>query len=280
MFPTSSLCFPLVLKARAKQLQGSNVPEVTLDKVELAPLDNDKYQEAVAPGPKEKQPVPRARGDGLARSSSWAKKLQKEMHIQQLKMEQGLPGAASQLALEGQAKAGVKAEAKPKAKPKGVALKSPKTPKTKAATVWGQSSSSPHSKARVVEAKGAAELKRPKRLPKDKSNQQVLQQTIQSNLECFLFLQQAEEAEQYLGMCHSSPVKRKVLDVGTYNIVMRGWARKVPSSGCCGWDRGWLLSEGLRLGLPVLVTGVRAVPVPRGQSWHEATHGREVVMKG
>ncbi|NXU37685.1 RPOM protein, partial [Drymodes brunneopygia] len=214
-----------VLKARAKQLQGSNVPEVTMNKVELAPLDNDKYQEAVAPGPKEKQPVPRAQGDGLAQSSTWAKKMQKETYIQQLKMKQGLPNAASQLALEGQAQPKVKAEAKakPKAKPKAETMKSPKIPEMKTATSWNQNPSSPHSNARVVEAKEAAELKKPNRMPKDK---QVLQQTIQSNLECFLFLQQSEEAEWYLLMCRSSPVKRKVLDINAYNTVMRSWARK------------------------------------------------------
>nr|XP_030112445.3 DNA-directed RNA polymerase, mitochondrial isoform X1 [Taeniopygia guttata] len=208
-----------VLKARAKQLQGSNVPEVTVSKVELAALDNDKYQEAVAPGPKEKQPVPTARGDGLAQSNTWAKKLQKEMYSQQLKMKQELPSAAS-LALEGQAKVEVKAETRPPAK----TMKSPKIPKTKAATAWSQSSGSPHSKPR--EMKEAAELKRPQRMPKDRSNEQVLQQTIQSNLECFLFLQQAEEAERYLLLCHSSAVKGKVLDTGAFNIVMRIWARK------------------------------------------------------
>uniref|UniRef100_A0A803VEN1 DNA-directed RNA polymerase n=1 Tax=Ficedula albicollis TaxID=59894 RepID=A0A803VEN1_FICAL len=202
-----------VLKARAKQLQGSNVPQVTVSKVELDAVDNDKYQEAVDPGPKEKQP--RARGDGLARSSSWATKLQKEMYIQQLKMKQELPSAASQLALEGQAKLDVKAEAKAKAK----TMKSPKIS-------WNQSSGSPHSKPRVVEAKGGAGLKKPQRMPKDKSNQQALQQTVQCNLECFLFLQQPEEAERYLLLCQSSPVKSKVLDIGAYNIVMRSWARK------------------------------------------------------
>ncbi|NXR49090.1 RPOM protein, partial [Hippolais icterina] len=207
-----------VLKARAKQLQGSNIPEVTINKVELTALDNDKYQEAVAPGPKEKKPIPRA---GLAQSSTWAKKLQKEMYIQQLKMKEELPSAASQL---GQAK--LEVMTKTKDKPKAKTMKSPKIPKTKAATAWKQSSGSPHSKPRAAEVKEAAELKRPQRMPKDKSNQQVLQQTIHSNLECFAFLRQSEEAQRYLLLCHSSPVKRKVLDVGAYNTVMRSWARK------------------------------------------------------
>lgn len=232
MSPITSLCFPLVLKARAKQLQGSNIPEVTINKLELAALDNDKYQEAVAPGPKEKQPIPRAQGDGLAQSSPWAKKLQKEVYVQQLKMKQELPSAASQLALEGQAKIEVKAETK--AKPKAKIITSPKIPKTKAATAWNQSSGSPHSKPRGVEVKDAKEQKRPQRMPKDKNNEQVLQQTIQSNLECFVFLQQSEEAEQYLLLCQNSPVKRKVLDIGAYNTVMRSWAKKVPSRGAPG----------------------------------------------
>ncbi|NWV14859.1 RPOM protein, partial [Ptilonorhynchus violaceus] len=216
-----------VLKARAKQLQGSNVPEVTVNKVELSPLGSDKYQEAVAPGPREKQPIPRARGDDLAQPSTWAKKLQKEMHIRQLKMERESSRTASQLALEGQTKPKIKAEGK--AKPKAKPMKTPKTPKAskaKAAAAWSQSSAGPYSKPRVVEVKGGAALKRPQGMPKDNSNQKVLQQTIQSNLECFLFLQQPEEAEWYLLTCHSSPAKRKVLDVGAYNIVMRSWARK------------------------------------------------------
>lgn len=242
----SPLYFSLVLKARAKQLQGSNVPEVTVSKVELAALDNDKYQEAVVPGPKEKQPIPRAQGHGLARSSTWAKRLQKEMYSQQPKMKQELGSAASQLGLESQAKA----EATPKTK----TMKSSKIPKTKAATAWNQSSGSPQNKPRVVEVKGAAEMKRPQRMPKDKSNQQVLQQTIQANLECFLSLQQAEEAERYLLLCHSSPVKRNVLDVGAFNTVMRIWARKVPKPGCSGWERGWLVRNSLQLLWPVLVT--------------------------
>ncbi|NWV72415.1 RPOM protein, partial [Malurus elegans] len=179
-----------VLKARAKQLQGSNIPEVMVNKVDLEPLDNDKDQESVAPGPTEKQPISRAQGDGLARPSTWADKLQKEMHIRQLKMEQGLPGAAQA------------------------------NPKVKADAAWSQS------KPTVMEVKEAVEPKRPQGVPKDRSNQKVLQQTIQSNLECFVFLQQPEEAERYLLLCHSSPVKRKVLDVGAYNTVMRSWARK------------------------------------------------------
>lgn len=228
--PITSLSFPPVLKARAKQLQGSNIPEVTVSKVELTALDNDKYQEAVAPGPKENQPIPRAQGGGLAQSSTWAKKLQKEMHVQQLKMKQELPSAASQLALESQAKLGVNTETKAKAK----TMKSPNIPEKKTATAWHQSSGSPHSKPRVAEVKKPAELQRLQRLPRETNNQQVLQQTIQSNLECFVYLQQSEEAERYLLLCHSSPMKKKVMDVGAFNIVMHSWARKVPSPGGSG----------------------------------------------
>ncbi|NXG21070.1 RPOM protein, partial [Grallaria varia] len=232
-----------VLKARAKQLQCGNVPEVTDSKAEVAPLGNDKYQDplqkVVAPGPGEEQPIPRAVRASPARPSSWVEKLQKETYVQQLKLERKLSMAASQLDLGGQAKAETeaKAESKLKApvKAKAKSVKSPKTPKApkaKAATAWSQSHASPHSiythsKPRVGAEKEREKLERPHKMLKDKDSQhKVLQETIQSSLECFLFLQQPEQAEQFLLLCHSSPVKRKLLDVNAYNIVMRSWARK------------------------------------------------------
>ncbi|NWS18910.1 RPOM protein, partial [Pachyramphus minor] len=237
-----------VLKARAKQLQSSNAPEVTVNKVELAPLGNDKHQnplqKAIAPGPTQEQPVPRA-GGCSARPHSWVEALHKETCSQQLKLERKLSMAASQLDLGSQAKPKAKAaakpkakvEAKPEAKPKAKAaaksLKTSKAPKVKAATAWSQSSTSPHSlythsKPRVVAVKEGVKLERPRRVLKDKDSSQdkVLQETIQSSLECFLFLEQPEQAERFLLLCHKSPVKQKLLDVSAYNIVMRCWARK------------------------------------------------------
>ncbi|NXU24959.1 RPOM protein, partial [Thalassarche chlororhynchos] len=222
-----------VLKARVKQLQASNVPEVTVNKVELAPLGNDKYQDplrkVVAPGPVEEQPAPRGRDESPARPSSWVEKLKKEMYIRQLKVERKLSIAASQLALGGQAKAKPKGKAKAKAKAK----KSLKSPKAKVAAAWSQSHAGPHgvyahSKPRVAAVKEGAKAQRPWRVLEDKDSSQykILQQTIQSNLECFLFLQQPEEAERFLLLYHSSPVKRRILNVNAYNIVMRSWARK------------------------------------------------------
>ncbi|XP_075380500.1 DNA-directed RNA polymerase, mitochondrial isoform X1 [Mycteria americana] len=223
-----------VLKARVKQLQASNVPEVTVNKVELAPLGNGKYQDplqkVVAPGPAEEQPAPRGRDEGLARPSSWVEKLKKEMYIRQLKVERKLSIAASQQALGGQAKAKPKVKAKAKTKAK----KSLKSPKGKvAAAAWSQSHAGPHSvyahsKPRVAAVKESAKVQRPRRVreEKDGSQYKILQQTIQSNLECFLFLQQPEKAERLLLLYHSSPAKRKLLNVNAYNIVMRSWARK------------------------------------------------------
>ncbi|XP_063213720.1 DNA-directed RNA polymerase, mitochondrial [Chroicocephalus ridibundus] len=224
-----------VLKARVKQLQASNVPEVTVNKVELAPLGNDKYQhplqKVVAPGPAEEQPAPRARGESPARPSSWVEKLKKEMYIRQLKVERKLSIAASQLALEGQIKA--KPKGKVKAKAKAKAKKSLKTPKAKVAAAWSKSHDgshrvSAHGKPRVVAVKEGAKAQRPRTVLEDKDSSQhkILQQTIQSNLECFLFLQQPEEAERFLLLYHGSPVKRRLLNVNAYNIVMRSWARK------------------------------------------------------
>ncbi|NXX08496.1 RPOM protein, partial [Larus smithsonianus] len=224
-----------VLKARVKQLQASNVPEVTVNKVELAPLGNDKYQhplqKVVAPGPVEEQPAPRARGESPARPSSWVEKLKKEMYIRQLKVERKLSIAASQLALEGQIKA--KPKGKVKAKAKAKAKKSLKKPKAKVAAPWSKSHDgshhvSAHGKPRVVAVKEGAKAQRPRTVLEDKDSSQhkILQQTIQSNLECFLFLQQPEEAERFLLLYHGSPVKRRLLNVNAYNIVMRSWARK------------------------------------------------------
>ncbi|XP_042650289.1 DNA-directed RNA polymerase, mitochondrial isoform X5 [Tyto alba] len=116
-----------VLKARVKQLQASNVPEVTINKVELAPLVNDKYQDplqkAVAPSPAEEQPTPRGSDESPARPSSWVKKMKKEAYLQQLKVEQKLPSTAFMLALEVKVKA--KRKGKSKAKRKGEAKAKP-----------------------------------------------------------------------------------------------------------------------------------------------------------
>ncbi|NXE82373.1 RPOM protein, partial [Cochlearius cochlearius] len=222
-----------VLKARVKQLQASNVPEVMLNKVELAPLGNDKYQDplqkVVAPGPAEEQLTPRGRDESLAQPRSWVEKLKKEMYIRQLKVERKLSIAASKLALEGQAKAKPKGKVKAKAK----ATKRLKSPKAKVAAAWSQSHAGPHGvyahgKPRAAAVTEGAKAQRPQRVleGKDSSQYKILQQTIQSNLECFLFLQQPEEAERFLLLYHSSPAKRRLLDVNAYNIVMRSWARK------------------------------------------------------
>ncbi|NXJ02685.1 RPOM protein, partial [Psophia crepitans] len=240
-----------VLKARAKQLQASNVPEVMANKVELAPLGNDKYQDplrnVVAPGPAEEQPAPRGRGESPARPRSWVEKLKKEMYIRQLKVERKLSIAASQLALEGQAKAKAKRMGKAKAK-----AKAKKSPKAKAAPAQPKSHTGSHSvyahgKPGVTAVKKGKKAQRVQRVleNKDSSQYKMLQQTIQSNLECFLFLQQPEEAERLLLLYHCSPVKRKLLDVDAYNIVMRSWARK-GSLQRIDWLFTLLGSAGLR----------------------------------
>ncbi|NXJ70540.1 RPOM protein, partial [Rostratula benghalensis] len=241
-----------VLKARVKQLQGTNIPEVTVNKVELAPLGNDKYQDPlqkmVAASPTEEQLAPRGRAESLAQPSSWVEKLKKEMPIQQLKVEQKLSLTASQLDLGSQIKVKPAGKAKPKAKVK----KSPKSPKAKVAAGWSQSHAGSHhvqahSKPRVAAVKEAVKVQRAHRVPenKDSNQRKMLQQTIQSSLECFLFLQQPEEAERFLLLYHRSPGKRRLLSVNAYNVVMRSWARK----GCLQRINGlfsMLESVGLR----------------------------------
>ncbi|NXS92783.1 RPOM protein, partial [Jacana jacana] len=224
-----------VLKARVKQLQATTIPEVTVNKVELAPLGNDKYQDplqkVVAAGPAEEQPVPRGRAESPARPSSWVEKLKKEMYIRQLKVERKLSIVASQQALESQ----VKVKPKGKAKAKAKTSKSPKSPKAKVAAGWSQSQSHAgshhvhaHGKPRVAAVKEATKVQMSQRVPEERDSNQykMLQQTIQSSLECFLFLQQPEKAERFLLLHHRSPVKRRLLNVKAYNVVMRSWARK------------------------------------------------------
>lgn len=250
-----AVSFLAVLKARVKQLQASNTPEVMVNKAELAPLRNDKYQDplqkVVAPHPVEEQPAPRGRGESPARPSSWVEKLKKEMYIRQLKVERKLSIAASQLALEGH----IKVKPKGKVKTKAKAKKTLKTPKAKVAAAWSQSHAGSHrvyayGKPRVAAVKEGANVQKPQRVLEDKDSSQykILQQTIQSNLECFLFLQQPEEAERFLLLYHSSPVKRRLLNVNAYNIVMRSWARKVLSCGLlpCSACQVFWVAEGKR----------------------------------
>uniref|UniRef100_A0A8B9FUD4 DNA-directed RNA polymerase n=1 Tax=Amazona collaria TaxID=241587 RepID=A0A8B9FUD4_9PSIT len=210
-----------VLKARLKQLQATNVPEVTVSKAELPPLGNAKYQD-----PLQKVVAPKEEGEGPSRTSSWVEKLKEEARIRQLKVEQTLPIAASELALGAE----VKEKPKDKAKGKDKGKESLKTPKTKAVAGWSQGHAGSHGvhadgKPTVAAGKEAEKVSR-QGDDKESSQFKVLQQTIQSNLECFLFLQQPEEAERLLFIYHRSRAKRKLLSVNAYNVVMRSWARK------------------------------------------------------
>uniref|UniRef100_A0A8B9BJE6 DNA-directed RNA polymerase n=1 Tax=Anser brachyrhynchus TaxID=132585 RepID=A0A8B9BJE6_9AVES len=229
-------CFPAVLKARVKQLQASSVPEVTVTKAELAPLGIDRRQEplrqAAATRAAKEPPAPRQSAAGPAQPSGWVEKLQKEMHVRQAKVERKLSIAASKMTLVGQANAKVKVKAIPKTKAKAKP-KAKKSPKETKATAWSQSHAGPSSayacsKPRVAELKQGVKAEKPPNVPekRESNHQKIMQQSIQSNLECLLCLQQPEEAERLLLFYHGSPVKRKLLNVGAYNIVMRSWARK------------------------------------------------------
>ncbi|NXI65797.1 RPOM protein, partial [Anseranas semipalmata] len=229
-----------VLKARVKQLQATTVPEVMVNKVELAPLGIDRHQDplrkAAAAGAVQEHPAPRQSDEGPARPSSWVEKLKKEMYIRQVKVERKLSIAASKMTLVGQANAKIKVKVIPRSKTKAKSkpkksLKSPK--EAKATASWSQSHTGPsnayaHSKPRVAEMKQGVKAQKPRSVleDRDSNHQKIMQQTIQSNLECLLYLQQPEEAEKLLLLYHSTPTKRKLLSVGAYNIVMRSWARK------------------------------------------------------
>ncbi|NXG52762.1 RPOM protein, partial [Psilopogon haemacephalus] len=210
-----------VLKARVRQLQASNHPEVAVSKVEVASLGNAKQQEpqwhTVPPSPTQ-DPAARPREESPARPRAWVEKMKKEMQLRQLRVERTLSIAASKSALKDQDKAKPKLKGKAKAK-KAEAKKSQKNPR---AAAWSQSPAS----SQGAYAHGKPRQAAAKKVRKESSQFKVLQQTIQSNLECFLFLGQPEEAERLLFLYHNSPVKRRLLDVDAYNIVMRSWARK------------------------------------------------------
>lgn len=245
-----------MLKARVKQLQASSVPEVTVTKAELAPLGIDRRQEplrqAAATRAAKEPPAPRQSAAGPAQPSGWVEKLRKEMHVRQAKVERKLSIAASKMTLVGQANAKVKVKAIPKTKAKAKP-KAKKSPKETKATAWSQSHAGPSSayacsKPRVAELKQGVKAEKPPNVPekRESNHQKIMQQSIQSNLECLLCLQQPEEAERLLLFYHGSPVKRKLLNVGAYNIVMRSWARKVRGRGVLpglGSTRGAGLSE-------------------------------------
>lgn len=248
-------CFPAVLKARVKQLQASPGPEVTVSKAELAPQGMGRQQEPAAPRQSPAQP------------SGWVEKLKREMYVRQAKVERKLSIAASKMTLVGQANAKVKVKAVPKAKakvkvkavPKAKAKpKAKKSPKETKAAAWSQGHASPRpaglacSKPGVVEVKQVVKAQKHPNVPekRESNHQKIMQQTIQSNLECLLCLQQPEEAERLLLLYHSSPMKRKLLTIGAYNIVMRSWARKVwgrgvlPGLGSAPWCWAFREAEG------------------------------------
>ncbi|KAI6072323.1 DNA-directed RNA polymerase, mitochondrial [Aix galericulata] len=210
------------------KLQASPGPEVTVSKAELAPQGMGRQQEPQAPRQSPAQP------------SGWVEKLKREMYVRQAKVERKLSIAASKMTLVGQANAKVKVKAVPNAKVKVKAVpkakakakpKAKKSPKETKAAAWSQGHAGPSSacsKPEVVEVKQDVKAEKPPNVPekRESNHQKIMQQTIQSNLECLLCLQQPEEAERLLLLYHSSPMKRKLLTIGAYNIVMRSWARK------------------------------------------------------
>ncbi|KAH1174492.1 DNA-directed RNA polymerase, mitochondrial [Mauremys mutica] len=92
-----------VLEARVKQLQADNVSEVTVDRVDVAPLRKSSFR-CPAPSPAGKEPAAKVGEGGVSSSgapsqpSRWVEKLKKEKwikHKRQLKLEQKFSTAAS-----------------------------------------------------------------------------------------------------------------------------------------------------------------------------------------
>ncbi|NWS76733.1 RPOM protein, partial [Crotophaga sulcirostris] len=250
-----------VLKARVKQLQASNVPEVTVNKVELTPLGNDRYQDplqkVVAPGPAEPPPGPRGRNESPAPPPSWVEKSKKEMPPPQLKVERRLsipppldPEAKAKAKPPPKAKAKPKSKTPPPAKSKAKAESKPppeakpeqetkvpppakKSLKVKELPPPRQRFIGPYgtyirSKPWVAAVKEPPPLQSAQQVQEDPppSQYKILQQTIPPPLECFLFLQQPPPPERFLHLYHYSPPPRRLLNVNAYNPPPRSWARK------------------------------------------------------
>uniref|UniRef100_A0A8C0G9D0 DNA-directed RNA polymerase n=1 Tax=Chelonoidis abingdonii TaxID=106734 RepID=A0A8C0G9D0_CHEAB len=181
----------LVLEARVKQLQADNVSEVTVDRVDVAPLRKSSFR-CPAPSPAGKEPAAKVREGGVSSSeapsqpSRWVEKLKKEKcikHKRQLKLEQKFSAAAS---------------------PPGAERASPP----------------------VLEPGKAAGAKESQGQAKEGNKYGSIQLIIMSYLESCLFLRQPERAQQCLMFYHRSHARRKLLGIKMYDILMHGWAKK------------------------------------------------------
>uniref|UniRef100_A0A452GXK6 DNA-directed RNA polymerase n=1 Tax=Gopherus agassizii TaxID=38772 RepID=A0A452GXK6_9SAUR len=180
-----------VLEARIKQLQADNISEVTVDRVDVAPLRKSSFR-CPAPSPAGKEPAAKVREGGVSSSgapsqpSRWVEKLKKEKwikHKRQLKLEQKFSAAAS---------------------PPGA-----------------ERTSLP-----VLEPGKAAGAKESQGQAKASNKYGSIQLIIMSYLESCLFLHQPERAQQCLMFYHRSHARRKLLGIKMYDILMHGWANK------------------------------------------------------
>uniref|UniRef100_A0A8C4VU03 DNA-directed RNA polymerase n=1 Tax=Gopherus evgoodei TaxID=1825980 RepID=A0A8C4VU03_9SAUR len=180
-----------VLEARIKQLQADNISEVTVDRVDVAPLRKSSFR-CPAPSPAGKEPAAKVREGGVSSSgapsqpSRWVEKLKKEKwikHKRQLKLEQKFSAAAS---------------------PPGA-----------------ERTSLP-----VLEQGKAAGAKESQGQAKASNKYGSIQLIIMSYLESCLFLHQPERAQQCLMFYHRSHARRKLLGIKMYDILMHGWANK------------------------------------------------------
>uniref|UniRef100_A0A8C3HAX3 DNA-directed RNA polymerase n=1 Tax=Chrysemys picta bellii TaxID=8478 RepID=A0A8C3HAX3_CHRPI len=193
-----------LLEARVKQLQADNVSEVTVDRVNVAPLRKSSFR-CPAPSPAGKEPAARVREGGVSSSgtpsqpSRWFEKLKKEKwikHKRQLKLEQKFSAAAS-------------APSPPFLEP-------------------GKAAGAKESQGRAKALEGPLALWEPRLRLEDKEGNKYgsIQLIIMSYLESCLFLRQPERAQQCLLFYHRSQARRKLLGIKMYAMLMHGWAKK------------------------------------------------------
>ncbi|XP_066492068.1 DNA-directed RNA polymerase, mitochondrial [Tiliqua scincoides] len=227
-----------VLEARVKQLQADNVSELLINKVQLTVLRRSGLPQSTL----RKAAVPRKEhilkhGERTAMPSSrWMEKLSKEKSIKHKRL----------LRLEAKLSASVSG---PRTKP--IPDQSGKTQADTSKRQAKGSKAAKSSKAAKVKVPSAAEAPVPLESspgPPEALGEQVLaledttenlplegddgiqhgniQLSILSYLDCCVFLQQPERAQQCLMFYHRSLSRKKLLDVRMYNLVMHGYAKK------------------------------------------------------
>ncbi|XP_063003167.1 DNA-directed RNA polymerase, mitochondrial [Elgaria multicarinata webbii] len=245
-----------VLEARVKQLRADNVSEVAIDRVHMCGSGRRRLLQlapprtVAAPGLARNEPLPKRDERGASQPSRWMEKLNKEKtikHKRLLRLEAKLSAAETKPA----------SDATSGSRP---LLRAPKQTPSRLGAADESVSKSPAGKDRPKAAKGRATKKQApgatpgcrddregSAAPEDvqehilsqdaavamspaegegRSYQRNVQLNILAYLDTCIFLNQLERAQKCLMFYHRAHMRRKLLDISMYNLVMHGYARK------------------------------------------------------